>query len=1558
MRNISSITRFLLLIVIIFVYNDVKSQEESIGDWDWLLSLGDNSADGGYAIKQKGDRVYVSGNYTDTLRIGGEILVSRALTLDMFVAAFDLSGNLIWVRTSQGLSRQNAISVDADDLGNVYVGGYYEDTLRFGDTYIVSVGAYDAFLCKYNQNGEFQWANSCGSTANDILSTMGTQIALDDSSNVYWIVDIKDNAIFTDSLGIVDTIRLDTVRTDVTGALIVKYNSNGKMNWWRVLFGKQGYGTSAQGICIDNSGNPYMTGLCRRTVFISQDNYQLSYDTMVTESSYYNAYIVKYDRGGSILKRNYYGGIGDIRGHRIQTDDDYNVYLAGYFATSAQFTSEIVYSIGNNDLFIVKYDSTLNKNNCLWAQYLQGTGNDNINDMRVKDGDIYLTGFFTDSLSLDINDSLIINRLFGSAVDIFVLKYYTDNGSFNWGFQSGGVSTDEGWGIDVDACNNMYLTGRYSVTATFEDTTLASSGSTDIFIGKYGVNSFSIGGVQEICKHSITELMSDSVLLREGEEILISSYNWNTGDTLRQIEVSPLEETTYALTVTAEDGCTASKDVVVSIKNPAIINIGNDTSICNGSSSLLSIGIENTDTSIISYEWNTLDTLSTITVQPSITSTYMLTVTYSNTCIDADTAIVTIVKPELLNPYGDTTICYGDSIMLEASTGVSFNWSTGDTTQLVKKIFVDTTEISVIILTQEGCQDTSTAIISVLPEIQVDFTSDSVGQIYDTLFFTNTTVDIDSFSYVWYFDRDIVDSVNASHAYDNYGNKAATLKASSSYGCFAYKRKDILILQKDSVNYGWILKLDGKGDDSLTKIAVDPFGNTYFGGIFDSDTLFLDTISYLINRGSNDIVFGRVNTDGELKWLKTIGGVGDEQINSICMDSSLNVYIVGSSNSGTVYFENEDDYLASNVQLGFIAKYDSLGNLLKKAGFVYGNDFEINSLKIDIDDNLYFIGNFSDTLLNVGGVLLSNSLSRNFFLGKLNSDFNIEWVRTTPNEGEEQIVLKDMDIDLFGNIYVVGEFTGSLELGSDSLINEGTSSVITGLEQSINSIIEGNNLLINHDLLGLTKDVFTAKYSSSGSIKSIRVIGGEQDETAGRIYVDALGDQYVAGTYSSDAISIGLQTLQKNSTYYSSFIFKNNFNNNVNWFKEFSGSKVNVTSLRTDHLDNVYIGGYFSGGDALIDNQLLTNPNGESNIFSVMYNKLMTKKLVVGQEGYGDLAISDIGVDGVSNYYLGLNTISNVSGIVIMSIGQDTISTAKKGILIGKGIIPDNSATYCAKMSLLNYIIPYCSELSTSTTISVASKTSDLLDRSSTITQLEWSTGETTTQIEASTDKITTVNATYNDGCTYKYAFKPKFAGFTVDAGADRTVCAGIGTKITAKTDYLNNKYGDCSYLWSTSETTSSIYVKPMVKTTYTVTVTGPTIGSDYCMLSDQVEVDINTDANDCSKIKYAKFQKALDGNYYITRYNKLHFYNLEEYGKPVKLSVYNYKKEVIPGYDSQGIYSYLILNEEQCQSSNYSVYGDNWYDLDCSGLNAGYYILEIANIKKEKKYLRFSVVD
>ena len=161
----------------------------------------------------------------------------------------------------------------------------------------------------------------------------------------------------------------------------------------------------------------------------------------------------------------------------IVTDENGNSYVTGYFSGTAQFGSFSLNSAGGEDIFIAKYNP---RGVCLWAKSAGGTDIDHGRAVSIdKQGNLYVTGFFKDTATFDTTN--LVSR---GGSDIFIAKY-TQNGNIIWSKKAGGTNggtEDGGFGICNDNAGNIYVTGVFSGTSTFDSFFLTHGGT---FIARY-----------------------------------------------------------------------------------------------------------------------------------------------------------------------------------------------------------------------------------------------------------------------------------------------------------------------------------------------------------------------------------------------------------------------------------------------------------------------------------------------------------------------------------------------------------------------------------------------------------------------------------------------------------------------------------------------------------------------------------------------------------------------------------------------------------------------------------------------------------------------------------------------------------------------------------------------------------------------------------------------------------------------------------------------------------------------------------------------------------------
>ncbi len=201
--------------------------------------------------------------------------------------------------------------------------------------------------------------------------------------------------------------------------------------------------------------------------------------------------------------------------------------------------------------------------------------------------------------------------------------------------------------------------GTYWVTVT---SALCPAGTDTINVSLTTLN-VDIGNDTTLCAGQSVTLMSN---------ITGTNYQWSTGNTTSSITVT--SPGTYWMVVTA-NGCQGVDTVQVFFGNPSAVNLGNDTIICPGQSIILGSNLTGTI-----FTWSTGDTTQTINVNmPGI---YWVTAGPPG-CQGSDTITITSAPAPVVNLGNDTTLCTGNTLLLDAGTHSSYIWSTGATTSTI-----------------------------------------------------------------------------------------------------------------------------------------------------------------------------------------------------------------------------------------------------------------------------------------------------------------------------------------------------------------------------------------------------------------------------------------------------------------------------------------------------------------------------------------------------------------------------------------------------------------------------------------------------------------------------------------------------------------------------------------------------------------------------------------------------------------------------------------------------------------------------------------------------------
>ncbi|MBI2281137.1 MAG: gliding motility-associated C-terminal domain-containing protein [Bacteroidetes bacterium] len=166
--------------------------------------------------------------------------------------------------------------------------------------------------------------------------------------------------------------------------------------------------------------------------------------------------------------------------------------------------------------------------------------------------------------------------------------------------------------------------------------------------------------------------------------------------------------TTYTFTPSPGLGCYTTAQVTVTVNSLPTVSVLGNNNICEGDSTTL------TANGAVSYVWNTTDTATSVTVSPTTTTIYSVTGTNSLGCENTFPYTVTVSPPPVALISGSSSICFGQGVTLMASGGLSYVWSTGDTTTTITDFPNDTT-VYWIIASAGSCIDSISYTVDVVP---------------------------------------------------------------------------------------------------------------------------------------------------------------------------------------------------------------------------------------------------------------------------------------------------------------------------------------------------------------------------------------------------------------------------------------------------------------------------------------------------------------------------------------------------------------------------------------------------------------------------------------------------------------------------------------------------------------------------------------------------------------------------------------------------------------------------------------------------------------------------
>jgi hypothetical protein len=473
-------TKFIALIILTLTVFEVSSQGNKI----WSTYYGGpsnevNPVGGPLVATDLSGNVFLTGyTYSSSGISSGGFQNNFGGVVDGYLVKFNSSGNRLWATYFGGSSADYVYGLVTDVSGNVYVSGKTASTSSVsasGHQNAFGGGTFDAFLIKFDTNGNRIWATYYGGSGDDVANG----ISVDINENVY-LTGMTESSSNISSGGFQNSLN------GLSDAFLVKFSSSGTRLWATYYGGSSS--ESGNTTTLDAYGNVYIAGQTNSSSNVSLGGFQN------TIGGSTDAFFVKFDSNGNRIWASYYGGLNIDIANCMLCSQTGNIYIAGYtLSTNAissnGFQNTFAGGINQGDAFLAKFDSLGNR---IWSSYYGGPNDDYcLSITKDNSGNIYIGGDTYSNTGIAING---FQNILQGTENEFIAKI-DSLGNLHCATYFG-VNHDEDGHIAVDQSGFIYLAGGTQSTLGIASGGFQNSfggGGTDSYLAKFSTNCLNVG---------------------------------------------------------------------------------------------------------------------------------------------------------------------------------------------------------------------------------------------------------------------------------------------------------------------------------------------------------------------------------------------------------------------------------------------------------------------------------------------------------------------------------------------------------------------------------------------------------------------------------------------------------------------------------------------------------------------------------------------------------------------------------------------------------------------------------------------------------------------------------------------------------------------------------------------------------------------------------------------------------------------------------------------------------------------------------------------------------
>lgn len=322
------------------------------GKFLWVRSLGGSLVDRGYGVAtDSSGNAYVTGHYQSTDAQANGQTLPNAGDYDIFIAKYDTTGTLLWIKTAGGKGYDYGHGIVVDSKGDIVVTGAIAGEAKFGDVTVNAGSTTRPIFCaKYDSDGKLKWVKATGGK----FSGSGHGLGVDATDSIY----------IGGSGGGEGTFDGATLQSKAQAGIVLKLTPEGTGVWAAALPGVPSAGFHE--ITVDSTGRTWCAGMFKGALNGGPVH--------TTGDKDNDGVLAHYSPEGKLVWSHVLQGPATDYCLGVATDNTGRCFVTGEFSDTATFAGQTLKTQGATDIFTAAFDA---KGGLEWLLQSGGIKGDN-----------------------------------------------------------------------------------------------------------------------------------------------------------------------------------------------------------------------------------------------------------------------------------------------------------------------------------------------------------------------------------------------------------------------------------------------------------------------------------------------------------------------------------------------------------------------------------------------------------------------------------------------------------------------------------------------------------------------------------------------------------------------------------------------------------------------------------------------------------------------------------------------------------------------------------------------------------------------------------------------------------------------------------------------------------------------------------------------------------------------------------------------------------------------------------------------------------------------------